>query len=148
MLIITTVALLSLITTGWGEPLWKTLEGSERRKQIKITSETFSKLAEKLKPAVVNISTTQVVKQHPFFKGRPSPFGEQDPFREFFERFFGGEMPREFETRSLGSGFIINEEGYIVTNNHVVENAKEIIVALSDKKEYNAEVIGRDKKTD
>jgi serine protease Do len=57
-------------------------------------------------------------------------------------------MPREFETRSLGSGFIINKEGYIVTNNHVVENAKEIVIALSNEKDYKAEVIGRDKKTD
>jgi serine protease Do len=113
-----------------------------------MTNETFSQVAEKLKPAVVNISTTMVVKQQPSFRGRPSPFGEQDPFREFWERFFGGEMPRERETRSLGSGFIINKEGYIVTNNHVVENSKEIIVTLHNEKDYKAEVIGKDKKTD
>ncbi|NIW11368.1 MAG: Do family serine endopeptidase, partial [Gammaproteobacteria bacterium] len=115
---------------------------------VSITNETFSQLAEKLKPAVVNISTTMVVKQQPSFRGRPSPFGEQDPFREFWEKFFGGEMPRERETRSLGSGFIINKEGYIVTNNHVVENAREIIVTLHNEKDYKAEVIGKDKKTD
>ncbi len=148
-IIITTLTLLLLpITTGWSKPLWTTLDRDDSTKQVRINSETFSKIAQKLKPAVVNLSTTQVVKQPPFFRGRPSPFGEQDPFREFWERFFGGEIPREFETRSLGSGFIINKEGYIVTNNHVVENAKEIIIALSNKKDYKAEVIGRDKKTD
>ncbi len=145
---ITLFTLLLFSMTAWSKPLWTTLDRHDRKKSIRIDSETFSELAEKLKPAVVNISTTQVVKQHPLFRGRPSPFGEQDPFREFWERFFGGEIPREFETRSLGSGFIINGEGYIVTNNHVVENAKEIIVALSNSKEYAAEVIGRDKKTD
>jgi serine protease Do len=112
----------------------------------------FADMAEHLKPSVVNMSTTQVVKgqrrgtpRSPF----PNPFGERDPFEEFFERFFGGENPqREFRRRSLGSGFIINREGYIVTNNHVVENASDIKVSLSDKEEYDAKVIGRDPKTD
>lgn len=142
------VAVLLLPATGWSEPFWKTLDRQNRSRPVTITNETFSKLAETLKPAVVNISTTMVVKQPPFFRGRPSPFGEQDPFREFWERFFGGEIPQEFETKSLGSGVIINKEGYIVTNNHVVENAKEIMVTLSNEKDYQAEVIGRDKKTD
>ncbi|MBI3327528.1 MAG: DegQ family serine endoprotease [Nitrospinae bacterium] len=112
----------------------------------------FADLAEHLKPAVVNISTTQVVKgqrravpRFPF----PSPFGERDPFEEFFERFFGGEGPqREMRRRSLGSGFIVNKDGYIVTNNHVVENASDIKVSLSDKEEFDAKVVGRDPKTD
>lgn len=112
----------------------------------------FADLAEHLDPAVVNISTTQVVKGQRRSTPRlpfPNPFGERDPFEEFFERFFGGENPqREFRRRSLGSGFIINAEGYIVTNNHVVENASDIKVALSDKEEYDAKVIGRDAKTD
>jgi serine protease Do len=112
----------------------------------------FAELAEHLNPSVVNVSTTQVMKgqrrsmpRMPF----PNPFGERDPFEEFFERFFGGENPqREFRRRSLGSGFILNREGYIVTNNHVVENASDIKVSLSDKEEYDAKVIGRDPKTD
>jgi serine protease Do len=112
----------------------------------------FADLAEHLKPSVVNINTSQVMKgqrrtmpRMPF----PNPFGERDPFEEFFERFFGGENPqREFRRRSLGSGFIINREGYIVTNNHVVENASDIKISLSDKEEYEAKVIGRDPKTD
>jgi len=134
--------------TTWGEPFWTTLDEKDRTNPVQINNETFAELAEKLKPAVVNISTTMVVKGPRPFAGRPSPFGEQDPFREFWEKFFGGEMPREFETKSLGSGFIINKEGYIVTNNHVVENAKEIIVMLENGKDYQAEVVGLDKKTD
>lgn len=146
--IMITLALLVFSATGWSKPFWTTQDGDKRKTPVDITNETFSKLAERLKPAVVNISTTMVVKQHPFFRGRPSPFGEQDPFRDFWEKFFGGEMPREFETKSLGSGVIINKEGYIMTNNHVIENAKEIAVTLHNEKDYQAEVIGRDKKTD
>lgn len=116
----------------------------------------FAELAEHLNPSVVNISTTQVTKGQGQGQRRtmprlpfPNPFGERDPFEEFFERFFGGENPqREFRRRSLGSGFIINREGYIVTNNHVVENAADIKVSLSDKEEHDAKVIGRDPKTD
>ena len=146
--IVLIMVILSLPAVGWSKPLWTTLEGNNPKRPIRITNQTFSKLAEELKPAVVNISTTQVVKQHPFFRGRPSPFGEEDPFRDFWEKFFGGEIPQEFETKSLGSGVIIDKEGYIVTNNHVIENAKEILVTLSTEKDYEAEVIGRDKKTD
>ncbi|MCK4839786.1 MAG: DegQ family serine endoprotease, partial [Desulfobulbaceae bacterium] len=146
--IMITLTVLVVSAAGWSEPLWTSLDRDNPRRPIRIMSRTFSKLAESLKPAVVNISTTMVVKQPPFFRGRPSPFGQQDPFRDFWEKFFGGEMPHEFETKSLGSGVIINKEGYIVTNNHVIENAKEILVTLSNEKDYEAEVIGKDKKTD
>jgi serine protease Do len=96
-------------------------------------------------PAVVNISTTQVVKFN-----RPqtrNPFGRQDPFDEFFNNFFG-RMPKEQKRRSLGSGFIISPEGYILTNNHVVEKADEVAVTLLDKEEFKAKVVGTDPKTD
>ena len=146
--IVVALTILALSVTGWSEPLWSTLDRDNPKRPIKITSETFSNLSEKLKPAVVNISTTMVVKQHPLFRGRPSPFGEEDPFHDFWEKFFGGEMPEEFETKSLGSGVIINKEGFIVTNNHVIANAKEITVTLANEKDYEAEVIGKDKKTD
>jgi serine protease Do len=109
-------------------------------------------LVEQVKPAVVNISTTRVERGRPWqMPGSPFPrrFGERDPFEEFFERFFGGMGPqRELRLRSLGSGFIINRGGYIVTNNHVVENATDIKVALADAGEFDATVIGRDPKTD
>jgi serine protease Do len=78
----------------------------------------------------------------------PNPFGEEDPSGDFFQRFFGDLPPQIFKQRSLGSGFIINKEGFIVTNNHVIENADEVRVRLSDEKEYPAKVIGRDPKTD
>jgi serine protease Do len=77
-----------------------------------------------------------------------SPFGENDPFRDFFERFFGARLPKKFKQRGLGSGFIIDAEGHILTNNHVVENAERLEVTLNNNNEYEAEIIGRDPKTD
>ncbi|MHB8910528.1 MAG: DegQ family serine endoprotease [Syntrophales bacterium] len=110
---------------------------------------SFADLAEKLKPSVVNISTTKTVRSGGF----RSPFGQGMPFDrfggdDFFERFFGDIPQREFKQKSLGSGFIISPDGYIFTNNHVVEQADKIIVKLSDGKEYEAKVIGKDAKTD
>jgi serine protease Do len=110
--------------------------------------QSFADLAEKVKPAVVNISaeTTLRVPGSPFrhFFG---PRGE-DPFEDFFGRFFG-EMPdREMRQKSLGSGFVIDKEGFIITNNHVVERAQEIKVRLADGREFKATVVGRDPKVD
>ncbi len=109
---------------------------------------SFSDLAERVKPAVVNISTTKI------FKGRSqgNNFG-RSPFNEyfgddFFNRFFGDMPQRDFKQRSLGSGFIISNDGYIFTNNHVVENTDKILVKISDGKEYEAKIIGADAKTD
>jgi serine protease Do len=109
----------------------------------------FVALAKKMKPIVVNISTTQVSEgrgPHEF----SSPFGEEDPFNDFWRRFFGGPAPRGPQRqRSLGSGFIIDGDGSILTNNHVVENAQKIVVKLpGDEQDYEAKVIGRDPKTD
>jgi serine protease Do len=117
-----------------------------------VQAPNFADLAEQLKPAVVNISTTQLVKDSQSgLHGSPSPhpFGERGPFEEFFERFFGGRGPqREVRRSSLGSGFIIDKDGYIVTNNHIVENASDIKVSLSDTEEFDAKVVGRDSKTE
>lgn len=116
--------------------------------------ESFADLAEDLKPSVVNISTTKVTKGGKMFHDFPSPFGRKnDQFRDFFgddffERFFGDRSPKEFKSQSLGSGFILDKDGYIITNNHVVENADEIMVRLSDEHEFEAEIIGTDPKTD
>ena len=111
----------------------------------------FVTLAAKLKPVAVNISTAKVIKRPE--RGSGHPFGGNDRLREFFgddfERFFGGQIPRGGQKmRSLGSGFIIDKEGYIITNNHVIEGADEITVKLSDKEEFDAKIIGRDPKTD
>ena len=106
---------------------------------------SFSQLAKKASPSVVNISTVKVIKG----RGRtPLPFGPNDPFRDFFERFFRDRIPRDFTQQSLGTGFIIDEDGFILTNNHVVEKTDEIKVTLADKREFTAKIIGRDPKTD
>ena len=114
------------------------------------TSETikaptsFSELAERVKPAVVNISTTKTTSGRNF----GSPFGRSPFGDDFFDRFFGDIPQREFKQRSLGSGFVISNDGYIFTNNHVVEKADKILVKLSDNREYEAKIIGTDPKTD
>lgn len=110
----------------------------------------FTELVEENANAVVNISTTSKVDQ------QASPFGggqmDQLPefFRDFFEdRFRGNPMPRgERERQSMGSGFIVSGDGYILTNNHVVEGADEIIVRLNDRRELEAEVVGADPRSD
>jgi serine protease Do len=104
----------------------------------------FADLAEKQGPAVVNISTTSTVRGP---QQALPPGAEEDPFFDFFRRF-GPPQPRDYEARSLGSGFIISQDGYLLTNAHVVEAADEITVRLTDKREYKARVIGTDKRTD
>jgi serine protease Do len=124
---------------------------------LRNTGEVFAEIAEKVSPAVVFVSVKQaVVQQMPDIS-----FG--DPFEEFndefFKRFFGQPFPRQYRRqqqprqqkqiiRGQGSGFIISPDGYILTNNHVVEDANEIIVKLSNNKELLAKVIGKDPETD
>lgn len=103
----------------------------------------FTGLVEKQGPAVVNVSTTQIIRNMQGFPNIP----ENDPFYEFFRRF-APQMPREQESQSLGSGFIISADGYIMTNAHVVDSADKITVRLTDKREFSAKVIGVDKRTD
>ncbi len=102
----------------------------------------FTDLAEKQGPAVVNVSTTSAARG---MEGIP----EDDPMFEFFRRF-GPQQPgpRDEDNRSLGSGFIISADGYILTNAHVVAAADDITVTLTDKREFKAKVIGADKRTD
>lgn len=109
--------------------------------------QSFADLAEKVNPAVVNISTTTVLK----IPGNPFRqfFGpDEGPFGDLFHHFFGGVPDREMKQQSLGSGFIIDKNGYIMTNNHVVAGAEEIKVRLADGREFKAKVVGRDSKTD
>ena len=106
----------------------------------------FTELVEKQGSTVVNISTTQSARA----QGAPQvpQLREDDPFYEFFRRFIPNPGPREFQNNSLGSGFIISADGFVLTNAHVVESADEITVKLNDKREFKAKVIGSDKRTD
>jgi serine protease Do len=105
----------------------------------------FTDLVEKQGQAVVNVSTSQTVKG---IAGMPN-IPEDDPMFEFFRRFMPpNQPPREQQSRSQGSGFIISSDGYIMTNSHVVDGAEEITVKLTDKREFKAKVIGADKRTD
>lgn len=111
----------------------------------------FAELAEKVRDGVVNIQTVKTLKgggrvfRH-FFG---NPLGRQNPFEDFFGPDSGSDDPSDnFQQKSLGSGFVVDREGYIITNNHVVENADEIKVKLSNGKEFDAKVVGRDPKTD
>lgn len=111
----------------------------------------FTDLVEKQGAAVVNISTTQVQKGRQGFQ-LPPGIDEDDPMFEFFKRFIPrqppGGAPQEFENKSLGSGFVVSADGYILTNAHVIDSADEIVVRLTDKREFKAKVIGADKRTD
>lgn len=112
----------------------------------------FTVLAEEHGPAVVNISITQVQQRNTMpFPGMPYDEG----LEEFFKRFGipgiprgPNQGPREYKSQSLGSGFIISQDGYILTNAHVVNAADEVIVKLSDQREFKAKLIGADKRTD
>jgi serine protease Do len=114
----------------------------------------FTVLAEKQGPAVVNISITQVMRGNQMpFPGMPY----DENLQEFFKRFGIPGMPgmpgapnqgQEYKSQSLGSGFIISQDGYILTNAHVISAADEVLVKLSDKREFKAKIIGADKRTD
>lgn len=121
--------------------------GATANAQAKPAPDGFADLAEKLLPAVVNISTTQIVKETntPEFSFPPgSPF--EDFFKEFLDRQQNKGKPRR--ATSLGSGFIIDPSGLIVTNNHVINEAEEITVILHDNTNLKAKILGRDTKTD
>ena len=118
---------------------------------------SLAPLIERLKPMVVNISTNTIVK-HPSAgrgnrggRGGAGPSGDDERFQEFFERYFGRpapDMPQEFRGSSLGSGFLLNQDGFILTNNHVVKDATEITVRLTDGREFRAQKVGTDALTD
>ena len=106
----------------------------------------FASLAEKVTPAVVNVSVTKVIKSPAQNEMRRGPFN--DPF---FDDFFGSPYNppnRDRKVASGGSGFIISADGYILTNHHVIEDASEVVISLQDRREFSAEIIGSDKKSD
>ncbi len=112
--------------------------------------DSFADLAQKLLPSVVNISTTQVIKGRETGPEIPR-FPPGSPFEEFFKEFFDRQQRRDAPERratSLGSGFVIDSKGLIVTNNHVIAEADEISIILHDNTRLKAKVVGRDTKTD
>jgi serine protease Do len=112
----------------------------------------FTELVEKQGATVVNISTTQIIKGRR--GGHQFQFEGDESMQELLRRFFPGQIPnlpgvpQEFKNRSLGSGFIISADGHILTNAHVVDGADEVLVKLTDKREFKARVLGTDKRTD
>ena len=116
---------------------------------VRAVPDSFADLVEELMPAVVSIASTTIVKNQ---NNQPIPrFPEGSPFDEFFKNYFENEKrnsPSERPMMGLGSGFIIDKVGIIVTNNHVIEGADEITVIMHDQKEFKAELLGRDPKAD
>jgi serine protease Do len=144
-------AALTFLPVGFG--LGQLAESEKGRQTAPSRSQLpdFVPLAKKLGPVVVNISTTQTIKQRPTPPTAPpqQPFGGDDPFSEFWKRFFGDPSPQgPFRRQGLGSGLIVERDGTILTNNHVIENAEKIVVKLQDDREFEAKVVGRDARTD
>ena len=131
--------------------IWTAASGAGHARAFS-APESFSELAEAVKPGVVNIRTVKTIKGgSPVFRhffGNPFGGNRRNPFEEFFGPFQGDGQQRDFKQRSLGSGFLIDDDGFIVTNNHVIEDADQIKVILADDREFDAELVGRDPKTD
>lgn len=126
------------------EATWRS---SESYQALLSLEDAFSKIAEEVKPAVVNISIKKTVMGGSFFQHFEDNFSFRGPFDDFFENFFG-DIPEKYTQKSLGSGVIIDERGYILTNHHVIKGADEIMVTLLDGRKFEGEVKGSDPKTD
>ncbi len=153
------IMILALTGFIWGCGLENELEAKsmpEIESKTMMVPVNFTELAQKVRDGVVNIRTVKTMKGGgPVFKhffgnpfGQKNPFGGDDRFRDFFGPHQEEGPSRDFKQRSLGSGFIIDKDGHIVTNNHVIENADQIKVKLADEREFEAELVGRDPNTD
>jgi len=142
------LALLSLAGGAAGALTFALLAPGRLESQMDSEIPSFARLAQQVMPAVVNINTTKTIAS----PGRRGPYPRgQDPFEQFFgedfwERFYGRRAPSR--QRSLGSGFVIDDAGYIVTNHHVVAGADDIEVQFANGKQYKAQLVGHDSKTD
>ncbi|MDP8224162.1 MAG: Do family serine endopeptidase [Candidatus Lernaella stagnicola] len=131
-------------TAGAGKKTPNVLEAPKQPPAQAAPTLGFSDVAEEAVKGVVNISSTKVVKT----PSRNSPFSHDPFFRRFFGNRFPDQVPRERRERSRGSGVIIATDGYILTNNHVVEDATEVLVVLYDQREFVAQIVGTDPKSD
>ena len=130
------------LTKGAQPQLW-TEQSAATTTAPTVQAPDWVKIGRELKPAVVNVSVKRVESGMPEMQG---PSGEETPFDRYFKDFFGG-LPKR-HVRATGSGFIINANGYILTNNHVIDGATQVTVKLSDGRELPGKVLGRDPKTD
>src|SRR5580704_5589174 len=128
---------------GAGSPVMLRIAGNAPAGPVNL-NEGFASVVEPLLPAVVNISTSKVVKN----QKSENPFSQDPFFRQFFGNPDDQQQPREQREHSLGSGVIVNPDGYILTNNHVVDGASDVQVTLSDKRQLKAKIVGTDPRTD
>lgn len=133
-------ALVFLLSLSWVGTISAETEQTEPYLALESFSNSIADIAEKVGPAVVNIDTVRMIKQG-------SPFGDDPIFRRFFGEQFE-EYSRTIPQKGAGSGFIINKEGYILTNEHVVHRADEIKVTLADGREFTGKVVGSDETSD
>jgi serine protease Do len=126
-------------------PFWR--EGAQTSSSH-VVMPSLSSLAKSASPTVVNIRTTKKILGKDLYRRFEGPPGENDWFDEFFRKFFDKLPEQDLQQKSLGSGFIISRDGYILTNNHVISEAEEIYVSLSDNEEYKASIVGKDDNTD
>jgi len=126
-------------------PFWR--EGASTSPNH-VVMPSLSTLAKTASPTVVNIRTTKKFLGRDLYKHFEGPGGENDWFDEFFRKFFDKIPEQDLKQKSLGSGFIISRDGYILTNNHVISESEEIFVSLSDNEEYKATIVGKDDNTD
>lgn len=122
---------------------------SESYQTLLSLEDAFAKISEEVKPAVVNIGIKKTIKGKSFFRQFQfkDDFSFRGPFDDFFENFFG-DIPEKYTQNSLGSGVIIDERGYILTNHHVIKGADEIMVTLLDGRKFEGKIKGSDPKTD
>lgn len=134
-----------LPTEGEALPFWR--EGKQNTPSH-ILIPSLRQLAKVASPTVVNVRTTKKVDSGDLYKRYENPGGQNEWFDDFFRKFFEQLPDQDQRQKSLGSGFIISRDGYILTNNHVVSGADKIFVSLSDEEEYKAKVVGKDENTD
>lgn len=135
----------NLSPNGEALPFWRDGAGDSG---VHVVMPSLSTLAKSTSPTVVNIRTSKKILGQELYKQFEGPGGEYDWFDEFFKKFFDRLPEQDLKQKSLGSGFIISRDGYVLTNNHVIKEADEIFVSLSDNEEYKALIVGKDDNTD